>query len=68
MQLHKHLLSRPSRFSVRPSLNCAQCGDRLLAPEWSEYLDAQRVRHLWACEGCGYAFETLVVFPADEAA
>ena len=55
----------------RPILPCAQCGTTLFAPEWSEYLDDRRVRHLWSCDACDYTFETLVCFPAlqrDEAA
>jgi hypothetical protein len=40
----------------------AQCGAVILMPEWSEYLDRSRVRHLWACEGCDYKFETTVQF------
>jgi ribosomal protein S27AE len=43
--------------------NCAQCGETIFLPEWSEYLDRNRVRHLWECEACGYKFETLVTFP-----
>ena len=31
-------------------------------PEWSELIDELRVRHLWQCEACGYAFETTVHF------
>jgi ribosomal protein L37AE/L43A len=48
----------------RPVLPCAQCGETLFAPEWSEYVDDRRVRHLWECEDCGYQFETLVCYPA----
>src|SRR6478609_1134130 len=43
--------------------HCAQCGETIFLPEWSEYMDRQRVRHLWECEACGYKFETLVSFP-----
>ncbi len=50
----------------RPTVNCAQCGKRIYAAEWSEYLDDRHVRHLWACEACDYQFETLVRFPALE--
>jgi ribosomal protein L37AE/L43A len=39
---------------------CAQCGDDLVAPEWSEHINERCVRHLWACEACGYEFETTV--------
>ena len=54
-------LGSPSR---RGLLNlCAQCGETIFMPEWSEYLDRHRVRHLWECEECGYKFETLVSFP-----
>jgi uncharacterized Zn finger protein len=44
----------------RPMLECAQCGEQLFIPEWSEYVDERRIRHLWACEACGYAFETTI--------
>jgi ribosomal protein L37AE/L43A len=50
----------------RPMVPCAQCGDSLLAPDWSEYLDERRIRHVWTCDGCGYEFETMVYYaPRD---
>lgn len=56
----------PSRLHIhsRPVIECAQCGEQLFAPEWSEYLDDRRVRHLWVCEACDYQFETIVRFAA----
>jgi hypothetical protein len=39
---------------------CAQCGEFLFLPEWSEHLKAGCVRHLWKCDACGYSFETVV--------
>ena len=48
---------------ARPVIDCAQCGERIFVPDWSEYLDDCRVRHLWACEACGYSFETTARFP-----
>jgi hypothetical protein len=39
---------------------CAQCGDVLIAPEWSEHVSERCVRHLWSCQACGYEFETAV--------
>lgn len=44
----------------RPSVECRHCGARLYVPEWSEYLDGGRARHLWQCEACGCSFETTV--------
>ena len=55
---------RPTTKFTRLQNVCAQCGDRLLMPEWSEYVDERRVRHLWECEACGYAFETTVSYEA----
>ena len=46
----------------RPMIECAQCGDELYLPEWSEYRDKNSVRHLWKREVCDYAFETTVRF------
>lgn len=48
----------------RAVVECAQCGEHLFVPEWSEFVDARRVRHLWECEACGYAFETTIRFAA----
>ena len=48
----------------RPVVPCAQCGQTLFAPEWSESLDENRIRHLWSCEGCSYEFETEVFYAA----
>jgi transcription elongation factor Elf1 len=41
-------------------IECAQCGERIYIPEWSECLDGSRVRHLWQCDTCGTSFETTV--------
>ena len=40
--------------------SCAQCGNELIAPEWSEYRSKQQNRHLWRCWKCDYCFETIV--------
>jgi ribosomal protein L37AE/L43A len=58
--------NRRSFDRMRPVNSCAQCGETIFLPEWSEYLNHRRVRHLWECEACGYKFETLVSFPEVE--
>jgi hypothetical protein len=59
-------LSRDTaRFArSRPLIECAQCGERIYIPEWSECLDGFRVRHLWQCDACDYSFETTVCLEA----
>jgi len=44
---------------------CAQCGDALVAPDWSEHVNERCVRHLWSCEACGYQFETSIYLHVD---
>jgi ribosomal protein L37AE/L43A len=47
--------------NAKKSFNrCAQCGDLLFAPVWSEFVRERCIRHLWNCDTCGYAFETTV--------
>ena len=56
-------LRSPPAQRLRPTypiVECAQCGAQIFAPDWSEYLDDRRIRHLWVCEACDYQFETMV--------
>jgi hypothetical protein len=48
--------NRRSSFGTR----CGQCGNELIAPEWSEYRSEHQNRHLWHCWKCDYNFETIV--------
>jgi RNase P subunit RPR2 len=49
----------PNRRSSS-GMSCAQCGNELITPEWSEYRSKQQKRHLWRCWKCDYCFETIV--------
>ena len=53
-----------ARLATYGKNHCAQCGEWLLAPNWSEYLNERCVRHTWSCDACGYQFETAVFFAA----
>lgn len=70
MQLNaRSTAERPFRLSrkvsqMRSAIICGQCGEPLVIPEWSEWLDASHARHLWHCDACGYSFETTVQFAA----
>jgi len=46
---------------------CAQCGEDIIAPEWSEHLLEHCVRQVWSCEACGYRFEETVYLSARSA-
>jgi uncharacterized protein with PIN domain len=32
---------------------CPQCGDWMVAPIASEFVEGGEIRHLWECEACG---------------
>jgi transcription elongation factor Elf1 len=48
-----------SMASVR-RFGCSRCGDKLIAPEISEFISEDEVRHHWCCACCGLEFETAV--------
>ena len=68
MELNVHATARLPRkkpfMRSRSAVSCAQCGDPVIMPEWSEWVDAGYARHLWHCDNCEYAFETRVAFAA----
>jgi hypothetical protein len=39
---------------------CEQCNGLLGLPEWSEQVNVRCMRYLWACDACGYRFESWV--------
>jgi DNA-directed RNA polymerase subunit RPC12/RpoP len=50
-------------LALRHSTDCVRCGDALIAPERSEYVDTDEIRHNWQCSRCGHEFETLDPIP-----
>jgi hypothetical protein len=39
---------------------CSHCGDWLVAPDASEFIEGGEIRHHWACDTCGGESVTLV--------
>jgi hypothetical protein len=39
---------------------CAACKQLMIAPNWSEYVGENQVRHFCCCEDCGNRLERLV--------
>ena len=46
---------------------CAKCGEMLIAPDWSEFVNERLVVNLWTCTKCSDRFETRACMPADAA-
>ena len=59
------MMTTASTRRPNSGMTCAQCGELMIAPEWSEYDDARHVHNLWSCTKCGCLFETEALVPAD---
>jgi C4-type Zn-finger protein len=64
MTLYAELPKAAAGAQFFRSNSCPQCGDKLLAPEWSEHVNERCIRHFWSCEACGYEFESSVYLSA----
>jgi hypothetical protein len=49
-----------------PVIECALCGDAIIAPEWSEHRSERCIRNVWFCEMCGCCCENTVYFSAPK--
>jgi ribosomal protein L37AE/L43A len=47
---------------------CPHCRQLVVAPDASEFVSEDRVRHLWACDSCGHEFTTAVRLRTRQAA
>jgi uncharacterized protein with PIN domain len=43
---------------VAPPGRCPHCGEAVIAPLASEFVDSGEIRHHWACDDCGQVFST----------
>jgi transposase-like protein len=46
-------------------MTCIQCGDALIAPDRSKYVNERSIHHHWRCTKCGCNFEMLVQLRPD---
>jgi len=52
--------TRRTRFAAQ----CNQCGEELIAPEKTEFVNEAEVRHVWSCPSCGYeVFRSVQIDP-----
>lgn len=60
MQLHCYPATLSSIRAFGAPLRCAECGDRLIAPMASEFVEGGEIRHHWECESCGATAATSI--------
>ena len=54
------MMTTPSDRRSSFGSKCVQCGNELIAPEWTEYRNKPQVHHVWHCWKCDCSFETIV--------
>jgi uncharacterized protein with PIN domain len=60
MQLQTTLAMLARIRSFASPVRCPHCGDRLLAPVASEFVEGGEIRHTYECEACGQASTTAI--------
>jgi hypothetical protein len=65
MQLHCNPAALSSFRSFAAPAHCPHCGDLMVAPIVSEFVEGGEIRHHWECEACGERSHTSLEFSAD---
>lgn len=59
-----HLNIHPARLSALRAFaaptRCRHCGDWMVAPLHSEFVEGGEIRHHWECDACGKASSTSI--------
>jgi uncharacterized Zn finger protein len=53
MQLETHTAKPAGICSYASPVRCPHCGDWMVAPVVSEFIEGGEIRHHWECEACG---------------
>lgn len=60
MQLQTRSAKLASIRSFASPVRCPHCGDWLVAPLVSEFIEGGEIRHYWECEACGEPSTTAI--------
>lgn len=52
-QLHSHRAKLSAIRAFSAPMRCPHCGDWMVAPVSSEFVEGGEIRHHWECEVCG---------------
>lgn len=55
---------RANRFFGLPA-HCQQCGDWIVAPLLSEFVEGGEIRHHWVCDSCGETACTTILLNGE---
>jgi uncharacterized protein with PIN domain len=60
MQLHEFRAKLSAIRSFAAPTQCPHCGDVMVAPNSSEFVEGGEIRHHWECEACGEPSSTSI--------
>ena len=60
MQLQTNSAKLDGIRSFASPVRCPHCGDWMVAPVVSEFVEGGEIRHHWECEACGAASTTAI--------
>jgi DNA-directed RNA polymerase subunit RPC12/RpoP len=60
MQLHTDTAELAQLRSFASPVRCPHCGDWMVAPVVSEFIEGGEIRHTYECDTCGEASSTLI--------
>jgi transcription elongation factor Elf1 len=60
MQLYADTAKRSAIRSFSSPVRCPHCGDWMVAPVMSEFVEGGEIRHHWECDNCGETSRTSI--------
>jgi len=60
MQLHEYRAKLSAIRAFAAPIRCPHCGDVMVAPVSSEFVEGGEIRHHWECEFCGQPSSTSI--------
>jgi uncharacterized protein with PIN domain len=60
MHLHECSAKISARRAFANPVRCPICGDPLVAPIASEFIESGEIRHHWECDACGEPSSTSI--------
>lgn len=60
MQLHEYRAKLSAIRSFAAPAHCPRCGDVMVAPVSSEFVENGEILHHWECEACGELSSTSI--------
>lgn len=60
MQLHEYRAQLSAIRAFAAPMRCPHCGDIMVAPVSSEFVEGGEIRHHWECEACGEPSSTSI--------